>query len=78
MGKSKHKYGEPGKVTRSEPLGRNLTAEEMAKAIHESYERLAPKYGYEMYKGARKFDKNSPNGKLMIAVCTEVIERGRL
>lgn len=45
---------------------------ELAKRFHETYERLAPSFGYETRKDTKAFDENSPNGKLMIAVCTEV------
>ena len=34
MGKSKHKYGEPGKVTRSEPLGRNYDVLSPSEALY--------------------------------------------
>jgi hypothetical protein len=41
--------------------------------FHETYERLAPKFGYETRKEYRDFDSASNNGQLMIAVCSEVI-----
>jgi hypothetical protein len=41
--------------------------------FHETYERLAPKFGYETRKEYRDFDSSSNNGQLMIAVCSEVI-----
>lgn len=49
------------------------TADVLAKVFHEAYERLAPYFGYQTNKGTRVFDANSPNGKLMIAVCDEII-----
>lgn len=45
---------------------------ELAKKFHEVYERLAPSFGYETRTQTRQFDPQSPNGKLMIAVCQEV------
>lgn len=45
---------------------------EIAKKFHEIYERLAPNYGYETRADTKAFDPDSPNGQLMIAVCTEV------
>ena len=45
---------------------------ELAKAFHDTYERLAPEYGYETREDTREFDPNSPNGQLMIAVCKEI------
>lgn len=51
-----------------------LTPEAQAAALfHDTYEKLAPSFGYETRKDTRKFDPNSPNGKLMIAVCGEVL-----
>ena len=48
-------------------------AEELAKTFHEVYEKLAPAYGYETNKETRIFDKNSRNGKLMIATCEGIL-----
>lgn len=45
----------------------------LAKRFHEIYESLAPEFGYETREETRDFDKNSPNGKLMIATCREII-----
>lgn len=49
-----------------------LPATEMARLFHETYERLAPSFGYETRADTKAFDPESPNGKLMIAVCGEV------
>jgi hypothetical protein len=46
----------------------------LAILFHETYERLAPSFGYETRDDTKKFDKNSKNGKLMIAVCREILE----
>ena len=48
-------------------------AGELAKTFHEVYEKLAPAYGYETNKETRIFDKNSRNGKLMIATCEGIL-----
>lgn len=48
---------------------------ETAKLFHDTYERLAPQFGYETRQDTKEFDSNSPNGKLMIAVCNEVKEK---
>ena len=48
-------------------------AEELARKFHDTYERLAPLYGYETRKETREFDPKTANGKLMIAVCGEVV-----
>jgi hypothetical protein len=44
---------------------------QMAIFFHNKYEELASEYGYETRLDTRVFDKNSVNGKLMIAVCME-------
>lgn len=45
---------------------------EIARRFHEAYERLAPSFGYETRPDTKAFDENSPNGKLMAAVCQEI------
>lgn len=45
----------------------------LAVMFHNNYERLAPSYGYETRKETRKFDPDSPNGKLMIATCEAIM-----
>ena len=47
----------------------------LAVLFHDTYERLAPDFGYETRKETRAFDPESPNGKLMIAVCGEILKR---
>jgi hypothetical protein len=47
----------------------------LAKLFHETYESLAPKYGYETREDTKKFKPNSPNGKLMIAVSKELLKQ---
>ncbi len=49
----------------------------MALKFHEKYERLAPQFGYETRESTREFDPDSPNGKLMVAVCAEIISEVR-
>lgn len=49
--------------------------EALARRFHETYERLAPSFGYETRKETRKFDPTTPNGRLMIAVCTALAEQ---
>lgn len=48
------------------------TGEQLARRFHETYERLAPSFGYETRTETRQFDSTTPNGKLMIAVCSEL------
>lgn len=45
----------------------------LARQFHETYERLAPSFGYSTREETRKFDPESSNGKLMIAVCNELL-----
>jgi hypothetical protein len=49
------------------------TAETLARRFHDTYERLAPQYGYETREDTKAFDPATPNGRLMIAVCGEVL-----
>jgi hypothetical protein len=44
----------------------------LAKFFHDAYERLAPQYGYVTRPDTRQFDHESPNGRLMAAVCEEL------
>lgn len=48
--------------------------EEIAILFHNKYEELAPKFGYETRMETKEFKKNSNNGKLMIAVCREILQ----
>ncbi len=52
-----------------------LTSEELAKLFHETYEKLAPSFGYTTRTDTRKFNQNSPNAQLMIATCSKVLEK---
>ena len=52
-----------------------MNAKELAKLFHDVYERLAPSYGYKTKEETKIFDENSPNGKLMIATCEEILSR---
>jgi len=45
----------------------------LAQKFHEAYERLAPQFGYETRPDTREIDLSSANGRLMVAVCTELI-----
>jgi len=49
-----------------------LDPKALAILFHDTYERLAPSFGYDTRKETRTFDPDSANGKLMIAVCSEV------
>jgi len=51
----------------------NNDAEILARKFHETYERLAPNFGYETKTNTKTFNPDSANGKLMIAVCSEII-----
>ena len=48
--------------------------EELAILFHNKYEELAPKFGYETRMETKEFKKDSNNGKLMIAVCREILQ----
>ena len=48
---------------------------DLAKLFHETYERMAPAFGYTTRPETREFDDGSPNGRLMVAVCGEVLRK---
>ena len=54
------------------PADEDAKAVELAKQFHETYERLAPDFGYQTREDTREFDPESANGKLMTAVCKEI------
>jgi hypothetical protein len=47
---------------------------ELAILFHNTYERLAPSFGYETRLDTKSFETNTPNGMLMISVCKEIIK----
>lgn len=51
----------------------NPTAQQLAERFHETYERLAPEFGYETRPDTRTFDPSTQNGRLMVAVCAELL-----
>jgi hypothetical protein len=51
-----------------------LDGEELARLFHETYEKLASKYGYETRPETREFNPYSANGRLMIAVCKKILK----
>ncbi len=55
-----------------------LTAEQIAQAFHEAYERLAPDFGYETREASAKpwGDVPEQNRSLMIAVVQALIDSG--
>lgn len=50
----------------------NANPRELAELFHDTYERLAPSFGYETRVDTRVFDPESKNGRLMVAVCREI------
>ncbi len=52
-----------------------MTPLQLAGVFHDTYERLAPQFGYETRPETREFRPASPNGQLMIAVCKEILAR---
>jgi hypothetical protein len=52
-----------------------IDALDLAIMFHHTYERLAPSVGYDTRVETRVFDPESPNGKLMLAVCAELLPK---
>jgi hypothetical protein len=54
-----------------------MTAEELARLFHDTYERLAPKYEYDTRpESATPWDElPEKNRRLMIATCAEVLRK---
>jgi hypothetical protein len=67
--------GEVPRVVREDRRQLERDGESVARLFHETYERLAPAFGYETRKDTKVFDANSKNGRLMIAVCESVLKR---
>lgn len=61
----------------SKSLSRGMDALHLATLFHDTYERLAPDFGYETRPETRRFDIDSPNAKLMVAVCGVILEELR-
>ena len=57
---------------RREPVNSTTTLD-LAERFHEAYDRLAPSFGYTTRPETRAFNPESPNGRLMIAVCEEIL-----
>ena len=57
-----------------------MTSEELAKAFHDVYERLAPEHNYETRKASAKPWNEVPenNRKLMVAVVSELLDQGAI
>lgn len=54
----------------------SLTPEQLAQRFHETYERLAPQFGYETRRASAKPWAEVPenNRQLMTAVCAEMLD----
>jgi len=62
-------------IPKEEPKQETLEkSAELALLFHNTYERLAPSFGYETRQDTKEFDFKSNNGRLMLAVCSEVIK----
>ena len=61
-------------IPKEEPKQETIEEVELAILFHNTYERLAPSFGYETRVDTKSFDTTTPNGKLMIAVCKEIIK----
>ena len=61
-------------IPKEEPKQETIEEVELAILFHNTYERLAPSFGYETRVDTKSLDITTPNGKLMIAVCKEIIK----
>jgi hypothetical protein len=61
-------------IPKEEPKQETLEEVELAILFHNTYERLAPSFGYETRVDTKLFETTTPNGMLMIAVCKEIIK----
>jgi hypothetical protein len=61
-------------VSLPKSLGRRVDALSLATLFHETYERLAPSFGYVTRPETREFNATSDNGKLMVATCEAVLD----
>lgn len=50
-----------------------MDALSLAILFHRNYERLAPSFGYATRDDTKQFDPSTPNGRLMVAVCAEIL-----
>ena len=64
----------------AQPAVSEAVTDPLALAIlfHHTYERLAPSIGYDTRTETRIFDPESKNGKLMVAVCREILANAHL
>lgn len=65
------------KLSRCHNALRDVHIEAAAKFFHDTYEQLAPNYGYQTRQETRMFDAESPNGRLMLAVIASFYQRLR-
>ena len=58
-----------------EDKAREILPLDLAIYFHETYERLAPSFGYETREETKQFENNSKNGMLMVAVCEVILNK---
>ena len=51
-----------------------ISAESMARRFHEIYESQSKAFGYTTRDDTKEFDPNSPNGRLMIFTCAQMLK----
>lgn len=72
--KSMSTPGNPESAPVAVPPPSSCSAYNLARTFHETYERLAPAFGYETREDTKTWNPDSRNGRLMAAVCAELIE----
>ncbi len=69
------KKSTPDKAPATKKPAKKLSpAQQLARLFYETYERMAPDFGYTTNKATRKFNPASPNAKLMVAVAQEILD----
>lgn len=56
-----------------QPSTARTIEEQLARKFHDTYEKLAPDFGYETRPDTKQFDPTTANGRLMVAVCKELL-----
>lgn len=62
-------------MTHPQDVMKEFDWESVARLFHDTYEELAPKFGYKTRPDTKQFDSTSKNGRLMMAVVERVLSQ---